>query len=377
MYYTADEEHIYVLYEFTKREPIYYISDYGSKYHEDCADFVLDLGGAGVTTNEFRILAGVEGGMGTAVHDRGTDAALAACGVDNYYVKHTHNGYNIEFSIPLSKVTGVEGNGSNGNKVISFTACSTVTTGWSSETELGRVYTTANSASGKAGNDAKATPNYLVVKNAQLEYTLTETKDTINYTDGLKDSAYDSGIHMVPKYFEYYSDTNVNATNTYDFYMTADASNVYMLFIVKDDNIVKDGSEYWYNDCAEVMWDVNGIMNGYAAGSTDVRFFGNTAGTNHYGTAESTCTKGGGNITLGKGGLKSYTVIHTAEGYNVEFVIERSAFTNKNVFSFTAMGTFAPNKDGRTYVSSETGNGACNSNGAKKCLNKVTIVPAN
>lgn len=363
VYYTADDTHIYVLYEFVKNEKIFYDANYKSKFHEDCVDFVLDLTGSGSSSGkEFRILAGVEGGKGTAV----TDDTLANFGVDDYYVKHTHNGYNVEFSIPLTKVTGKD---ANGNKMISFTACSTVTHSWDGVNDMGRNYTTANSASGKGGNDAKATPNFLVIKNSQYNYELKETTEKVNYTDGLKDSAYDSGLHFTPKYKGGAGALYSSTTDTFDMYITADAENVYMLWQVIDNDIVSDHADWWKNDCIEILWSTSGAMNNADGKRVDYRVFAYSIGTNKQ-------TSGSGKINLGTGGIKSYTVVKTDVGYNVEIAIQRSAFTNKNVFSFVGMGTFnETSTSAPTYVGTVNGVGAAENPG-KDGLSKVTIIPA-
>lgn len=157
VFMTADDTNIYVFYEFTKAEPIFWDETYAQQYfyHLDCADFVLALDGAEARGEEFRIMAGVEGGLGTA-----KEYDAVKYGVSDLYVKHTEKGYNVEFSIPLSLVTGKD---ENGNKMISFTALSTITTAWDDETHTeapARKYPVACKA---AGAEAKDQPSFLVV----------------------------------------------------------------------------------------------------------------------------------------------------------------------------------------------------------------------
>lgn len=155
VFMTADDTNIYVFYEFTKAEPIFWDENYQYFYHLDCADFVLALDGAEERGEEFRIMAGVEGGLGTA-----KEFDAVKYGVSDLYVKHTEKGYNVEFAIPLSLVTGKD---ANGNKMISFTALSTITTAWDDETHTeapDRKYPVACKA---AGAEAKDMPSMLVI----------------------------------------------------------------------------------------------------------------------------------------------------------------------------------------------------------------------
>ena len=154
VFMTADSENIYVFYEFTKAEEIFWDETYEFFYHFDCADFVLGLDGVEGRGAEFRIMAGVEGGNGVAI-----EKDALKYGVSDYYVKHTEKGYNVEFSIPLSSVTGKD---ASGNKMISFTALSTITTAWDDKTAApARKYPVACKA---AGAEAKESPSFLVVK---------------------------------------------------------------------------------------------------------------------------------------------------------------------------------------------------------------------
>ena len=153
VFMTADSENIYVFYEFIKVEGIFWDPDLESYWWLDCVDFVLSLEGAEAIGSEFRIMAGVEGGNGVAVERGALDS-----GVSEYYVKHTDKGYNVEFAIPLSAVTGAD---AEGNKMISFTALSTITTAWNDKTAApDRKYPVACKA---AGAEDKNSPSFLVV----------------------------------------------------------------------------------------------------------------------------------------------------------------------------------------------------------------------
>ena len=400
VYYAADNDYIYVLYEFTKREPIYYYSDYATKYHEDCVDFVLDLSGNGNSGNEFRILAGIEGDINDVV----ADCDLKSKGVEECYVKHTYKGYNVEFSIPLSKVTGKLISNATAKEdtgkityaydwnysVISFTACATVTTGWNNDvaasaTELSRLYTTANSRGNlPANNDpsAKNRPNYLAVATEQDTYELNAVAGTgAVELDGTKDTAYESGLHFASKY------NHLNANNGFDLYMTADEAYVYGLYVIRDDNICIDGTYYYHNDCADFMYNVTGARSG---SGQEFRIWGAEEGTNHYATlvkgdgetdeefkarVAATPHKNSGIGDLAK--VDGYTVVHTAGvGYNVEFKIARSRFSDANIFSFIAMATSEASANSRTYPCIEN-NSLKGGDHAKVAMNKVIIIDAN
>ena len=200
VFIAADDTHIYFFYEFFKEEDIFYKADYTTLYHMDCVDFCLDMYGLGGNTYppEFRILAGVEGDINTAVND------AAAKGVDALYVKHTDHGYNVEFSIPLEKVWGKD---ANGDKMIAFTALSTITTAWDDPAGAPvRVYTTACCAAGALD---KSNPSYLVVKGSKEGVKEGFTEDgryqqtfkaasTALVQDGIKDAAYVDGLVYKP-----------------------------------------------------------------------------------------------------------------------------------------------------------------------------------
>lgn len=151
-YITADDTHVYVFYEFFKSEEIFYKEKYEYKYHFDCADFTLDLSGAEAMGKSMRIWGVTGGNINTAVSES------ADYGIDALYVKHTDNGYNVEFSIPLDKVTGRD---AKGNKMLSFLACATITTSWENSAEPPRRrYLSAVSANGYDRNS----PSLLVIK---------------------------------------------------------------------------------------------------------------------------------------------------------------------------------------------------------------------
>jgi len=330
---TADDTHIYFFYEFTKVEDIFWDETYEASYHLDCVDFCLNLAGLKAIGTEFHIMAGVEGDMNTSKPGYGKPANA---GVDNWFVKYTDKGYNVEFSIPLESVTGTD---ENGDKKISFTALSTITTAWDDKTAAPtRYYTAACCAAGALKKDS---PSYLVVKGTKVEgektypktddgrylVTFTASKESLANAD-IKANA---GVSFEAKFGDGNKDL-MNEQNTYTVYLAADAENVYVFFEIKDSNIVSvaddkaynkltDGSQWWWNDCAEIDFNVDGSTNL----PYQIRVWGETAGTNHYDNeaAENAAIKTG----MADGVLKSYTVTHAADGYNVLYVLDRTKMT--------------------------------------------------
>lgn len=357
MYIAADSDKVYVLYEFVKENPIYYAAITGSNHwHYDQVDFVANITDAYKSGTEFKIYGGVEGAKGTAV------TYNLPAWVDDYYVKYTAQGYNVEFSIPLSSIKDVD---ATGNRQFGYLATCVMNYGSVSD----RCNPTADNALGLgAANDngTKTHFNIVVIKNEQYNYTLNATTDTVNYTDGVKDAAYDTGLHFTPMYTSETPNTMyTDANNNYDMYITADAENIYMYWEVKDSTVCTQSS--WYkNDCVELLLN----KSAGAAYETDIRFFRASVGTNAQ-------TSGSAAITLGTAGLLSYTVVEKTTGYSVEIALARSAYADPNEFSFLGMGTFLSTTEGApVYISVENGseNGG---NISKKWLNKVTIIDAN
>ena len=395
VFFTADETHIYVFYEFIKAEEIFWDASYGYKYHLDCVDFCLNMAGLKAIGKEFRIYAGVEGGMDAAGY---VDGDAKSAGVDALYVKHTEEGYNVEFSIPLAKVTGAD---DNGDKKISFTALSTITTSWEDKSAApARSYTAAMCAAGALD---KENPSYLVVKGTKVEgevtypktedgrylVTMTAAKESLATADIKANAA----VSFEAKFGDGPEDL-LNDKNTYTVYLAADAENVYVFFEIKDSNIVSDaddpavnkltnGSQWWWNDCAEIDFTLDGSK---PAKNTDIpyqiRVWGESEGTNHYDTtkAENSAIK----TAMADGVLKSYTVTHTADGYNVLYVLNRAKFTDDTfgMYFSVALGDITkPASDGvlaeygRTYAAIDSvAKGA--GNAAKPFLNVFKIVDA-
>ena len=334
VFFTADETHIYVFYEFIKAEDIFFDASYSTYYHMDCVDFCLNLAGLKAAGKEFHIMAGVEGGKGTAAISSYTPDAA---GVDNWYVKHTTEGYNVEFSIPLSAVSGTDDNGDN---KISFTALSTIATAWEDKTAAPtRVYTTACCAAGALKKDS---PSYIVVKGTKVEgektYPKTDDGRYLVTFEASKESLANAdikanaGVSFEAKFGDG-NQTLMNETNTYTVYLAADAENVYVYFDIKDSNIISvaddvnynkltNGSQWWWNDCAEIDFNLDGSTNM----PYQIRVWGETAGTNHYDTekGENAAIK----TAMADGVLKSYTVTHTTDGYTVLYVLDRTKLTD-------------------------------------------------
>lgn len=165
VYFKADGSHLYVFYEVIKKEQIFYSEDYvknvGSGHHLDCANLVLDVAGREeFNNNEMHILAGIEGGRGTAVVKNDPAAFTRA---DNWYVRHTERGYNVEISYALKTITGAD---ANGDKMVSFLAIATITTGWPNKDQAPeRKYPFVTNAGGETVvNTAKESPSFIVIK---------------------------------------------------------------------------------------------------------------------------------------------------------------------------------------------------------------------
>ena len=384
-YFAADETQIYVFYEFTKVEGVFYDTNYKSGFHHfDCVDFILNLAGAEAIGTEFRIWGAVEGGVGTALA-----ADTANAGVDNYFVKKTDKGYNVEFTIPYTAITGAD---AEGNKTISFTAMSTMTTAYTPASEGVKESTTrtyafvANAKGITVANDAKKSPSLLVVKgtatgepvqektaDGRYTYTLNAGKTALA-VDGVKDDAYANGltweaVYALPTTEDY----------GYTLYMAADAGFVYMFFDVKDAKVVgaANASAWYRGDCIDLI-----ISEGAKASEgtgDDARIFGDKEGG--LGTADARdLTKAPAIVDL--------FVKKTEAGYAVEVKLDRSKFTDAKVFSFLAMsGACLEDKD--TYEKDDKGNpksctvypcidnaAGVGGNPAKEMLNEVKIVDA-
>ena len=62
--------------------------------------------------------------------------------------------------------------------------------------------------------------------------------------------------------------------NGFTAYLAADADYVYVLYVVKDENIINNGPEYasyWHNDCADFIINYDATANG----GKEFRIFGN------------------------------------------------------------------------------------------------------
>ena len=364
IFFTADDTHIYVMYEFTKMEEIFYNEAYGSKHHFDCVDFVLQLGGMEVAGVEFRIWGTKEGDINTALYETNLKNVF----IDAVYVKHTDAGYNVEFAIPLNKVSGID---ANGDKKISFTAVATITTAFDGTTAT-KVYPVAEKA---AGEEAKGKPSILVVKGTAVEngpdltddgrYTYTLNAGTAALAvDGVKDDAYANGLVWEAMYCDG-PIANLNDANTYVAYIAADAEFIYVLYEIKDDNIVVDETHasYWWFDNAGLTYNLGSAAG--TTGNTEFRIFANKEGG-----ADSAYQRG-----VNATHIPAFFVKHVEGGYNVEFKIDRSVLNDPNVFSCIPMITLASSATSRTYVAPANASGA-SGNTSKGMLNEIKIVDA-
>lgn len=357
MYIAADSGRLYVLYEFIKEYPICYGT--GNYWIYDALNMVINPTNAYAAGTEFRIYGVNEGGKGEA-----KTHSLPAW-IDNYHVKYTAQGYNVEFSIPLSKITSTD---ENGNKQLGYLATATV----NYQNETYRCNPTTNNALGLHAANDNGTKKHLSVVVIKNDFVLEETTDTVKQ-DGYKDAAYDNGIYT-PSAFN-----NPDANNCFDFYMTADSNYVYGLYIVKDNNIITGGYRAadnirfpYYSDCIDFCYNINGSYNG--TGCKEFRIWGAYEGTNHYLTKNDDESykyddvlaygiKGGDNAGVTALALvDSYTVVKTDVGYNVEFKIARSRFDDPDVFSFMAVSTAATSQTARVYGHIDNAGNAGNKN---------------
>ena len=181
VYMTADAKNVYVYYHFDKKTEIGFKNDYTSLWHEDNVDFCFNANAGDAIGKEFHILGGVEGGHGEATVNSRPDY------LTDYYVKHdaTGYGYSVEFAIPLSQVSGTDG---EGNKMFSFTALGTLVYDWpENQTAPSRTYTTAykavwdKSTDGKARQDHRACAGMLQLPQEKMttETTFTRSPRTL------------------------------------------------------------------------------------------------------------------------------------------------------------------------------------------------------
>ena len=112
--------------------------------------------------------------------------------------------------------------------------------------------------------------------------------------------------------------------------------------------------------------------------ATQLRVWGEKAGTNHY-AADDGCKGHGGtginalNNAISAGVLKSYTVTIKEGGYTVLFAINRSALTENmiSMYASVALG----DSTGRAYVAVDSAANAAG-NAAKPFANVFKIVDA-
>ena len=336
VYFAADDENLYVLYEFSKVEPIYYNASYSGKHHFDLAEFHLDLN-AGMTSGQvFQINGGIAGSEDSATKPNIIDNSL---GVTDYTVKHTGlggYGYNVEFAIPLSRVSGTY----NGAKAVSFTALSTISTKYDgtstaptrSYTFAGNVWTDSHPGSTDA-NTPKNYPSTLVIKESPLQFT-TSAGNVGNYViksetpialDGVRDSVYDTnGIKKL---------TAVYGTGRggFDFYAAADDEYVYFFY-----EITKTSSSklYYYDEYPgyKSQWHFDGAdfilgLNGKEGSGDKVEFHMNARhegyGKNPATGATGTAVSYDGAIASNK--LDNFYVKHVTtpgQGSSVKYTIE-------------------------------------------------------
>jgi len=200
------------------------------------------------------------------------------------------------------------------------------------------------------------------LEDGRYSYTLNAGKDALA-VDGVMDEAYENGlvwkaIYNLPTEEEYAA----------TIYMAADANYVYVLYVIKDALIVgqAEASKDYRADCADFILSTE-AKDTIGTGS-DMRIFGNVEGAK--GTAAATGVFAA---------VTELFVKHTEIGYNVEFKIDRSQFTDSSKFSFLAMTGACRTKKSETGDTSTTvypciENGAAmGGNDAKGKLNQVVI----
>jgi hypothetical protein len=159
----------------------------------------------------------------------------------------------------------------------------------------------------------------------------------------------------------------VDDKNTFTLYLGATTNNIYnkasndaeyllVKYEVIDESIITAStSSFWWNDCIDFIINPSGA----ASGGNEFRIEGTKETTNSSGTAHSLPNY-----------IEHYSVTHTDKGYDIEFIIPRTALTNKNTFSFMAYITAAISTTSRKYPCIE--NAAYKA--AKDKLNYVRII---
>lgn len=162
------------MYKVTKYEGIFYREDHTSIWQLDCASFFFSPTAVEGRLPQVQILGGVEGGVDKAkTNATGNKNNL---GIDNWYVKHTGYGYNVEISIPLNVISGTD---ADGNIMASFHAVSTFVTSWNTTADTPeRVYAFIPNGQGITDQSAaQSAPSFIVIKDA-------DTSDEGGTTEG-------------------------------------------------------------------------------------------------------------------------------------------------------------------------------------------------
>lgn len=356
IYMTANKNKVYVLYEITDNN---IISNADMFYRNDCADIIISLA-AEATGQELRIFGSREGDINTALYyindTLGTATNLKNFGISELCVKYTDIGYNVEFAIDRSKFALF-------NK-FSFLGMATCATSASD-----RVYPCTVNAYAWNGNQAKAALNEVIIMDApaltedgRFAYRLnaiTTASDRPGSSpyDYEREDAYRAGLKFTPTY------NLVDDKNTFTVYLGATTFGandgggcLVVKYEVKDESIIlASDTNYWWNDCIDFILNTNGA----ASGGNEFRIEGRTETTSSNGTAHSLPNY-----------IQEYFVTHTDEGYDVEFVIPRSALANYDNFSFMAFITAAISATSRKYPCIEN----ASYKDAKNKLNYVTII---
>ena len=308
----------------------------------------------------------------------------------SYAVKHkdptgADKGYYVEFAIPLDKVTGTDG---NGNKMLAFTALSTLNftdpEGWDEKTNPTQKYACAWKAKGTDTSQAKESPSFIVIKaddtvnepdttptkvvNDENEnpknfvYEITKNNAPLT-VDGMRDAGYANGIHQVSTLG--YGDKSTNSK--FDMYIAADSGRIYVLYeFVKEYPICYGTGNYWNYDCLNM---VIGVEKAYSEGK-EFRIYGATEGGKGKATTHSLPNF-----------IDNYCVTYTAQGYNVEFSIPLKEITSTDENGNKQLGYLATatvNYQDETKRCNPTTNnalglGAANNNGTKTHLSVVVI----
>ena len=324
---------LHVLYEVVD-DDITYLNPNNYHYRNDCADLYYDWGNDGtIAGNSIRISAKKEGTNHYVAGDY-DDKTIEFINntFENYCVKYTQAGYNVEFSIPLTTVGEefgfrcfIANSNAEGTVYMSTPTAYMDANGY--KTNEGEALGETNRlvgkisdeiavsspiGSGRNPDDASAYPGGVYnIYGVNTAYGITFDGGA-GAADGVKDDIYKNGLHWRSDVYGVWWDAQYasSTTDTYfDVYQILDSDgklHVYVdvidpSIIVCDENtIVRD----YYNDCMHVYLDyTNDRTHDKAASVVAPNAYGRTGGTSAF---------------------ESCAVVETAAGWAFEFVMTKN-----------------------------------------------------